>query len=220
MSIVRPEFHLKLRPFLAIHTVLLVGVSPTVPVDNFALHDKHLTFLYRHYQRCYYFALKAMPLQANDALSDLQKLQEIMMKFYLSIACCCLLRSSNKPKRKEYNQAIAAAKMILEQVAPECAHNYENKRQLLQAEIHSCNKKDKAARQAYKMAILSAKSSKLLHEEGLACELAGKHCQRANDERQAKEYFSQALKCYQQWGCKVKVDSLTNELSDSEKSMG
>ena len=143
------------------------------------------------------------------------------MKFYLSIACCSLVRSSkSKPKRKEYNKSISAAKMMLTQLAPECAHNYENKRKLLQAEIHSCDNHDVAARQAYKEAIKSAKSSNFIHEEGLACELAGKHCQRANDERQAKEYFSQALKCYQQWGCKVKVDSLTNELSDSEKSKG
>lgn len=155
-----------------------------------------------------------MPLQANDAISDLQKLQEVMMKFYLSIACCCLLRSSNKPKRKEYNEAITEAKMILEKLAPECAHNYENKLKLLQAEMHSCSKKDKAARQAYIMAIMLAKSSNFNHEEGLACELAGKHCQRANDKRQAKEYFSQALKCYQKWGCEVKVDALTKELSD------
>ena len=167
-----------------------------------------------HYQRCHYFASKSAPLQANDAIADLQKLQEVVMKFYLSIACCNLLRTENKPKRKEYNKAIAAAKMLLEQLAPECAHNYEHKLKLLQAEIHSCNLQDKAARKAYKMAIMSAKSSKFMHEEGLACELAGKHCQRANDKRLAKEYFRQALECYQKWGCKLKVDALTNELSE------
>ena len=167
-----------------------------------------------HYQRCHYFASKSAPLQANDAIADLQKLQEVVMKFYLSIACCSLLRSNHPTKRKECNEAITAAKTLLEQLAPECAHNYEHKRKLLQAEIHSCKNKDKAARQAYKMAIMSAKSSKFIHEEGLACELAGKHCQRANDRRQAKEYFRQALKCYQKWGCKLKVDALTKELSD------
>ena len=138
------------------------------------------------------------------------------MKFYLSLACCNLLRTSNKPKKKEYDKAIAAAEVMLGQLAPECARNYEHKRRLLQAEVHSCKNKDKAARKAYKMAIMSAKSSKFIHEEGLACELAGQHCQRADDKRQAKEYFSQALECYQKWGCKLKVDALTNELSDLE----
>ena len=87
-----------------------------------------------------------MPLQANDSLTDVHKLQEVVMKFHLSIACCNLLRSSNKPKKKEYNEAIKAAKTLLEQLAPECAHNYEHKRRLLQAEVHSCKNKDKAAR--------------------------------------------------------------------------
>jgi len=137
-----------------------------------------------------------------------------MMKFYLSLACCNLLRTSNKPKKKEYDKAIAAAEVMLGQLAPECAHNYEHKRKLLQAEIHSCNRDDTAARQAYRVAIMSANFSKFNHEEGLACELAGKHCQRANDKWQAKEYFIQALRCYQKWGCKVKVDALTNNLSD------
>ena len=65
---------------------------------------------------------------------------------------------------------------------------------------------------SYAAAISSACSSKFIHEQGLACELAGYHYKKNGDLSGARSFFEQAKKCYTDWGSQMKVDSVTHEL--------
>ena len=65
---------------------------------------------------------------------------------------------------------------------------------------------------SYAAAIDSARSSGFIHEQGLACELAGYHCKKIFDLRNARSFFDQAKECYTEWGSQMKVDSVTRQL--------
>ena len=64
----------------------------------------------------------------------------------------------------------------------------------------------------YDKAIASARKSKFIHEEGLACEKAGFYHKRIKDDQSAVKYFRQARDCYEKWGSNFKVAFVQGEL--------
>jgi hypothetical protein len=90
---------------------------------------------------------------------------------------------------------------------------------LLQAEQFSFQSKNSAANMAYAAAINSAHSSGFIHEQGLACELAGYHYNRICDFSTARSYFDQAKQCYTEWGCQLKVENVTRRASSLTTNM-
>ena len=84
--------------------------------------------------------------------------------------------------------------------------------QLLEAEQFSLNGKQDEANASYVAAISFARSSGFIHEQGLACELAGYHCKNAGDGSSAWSFFDQAKRCYMEWGSQMKVESVTHQL--------
>jgi hypothetical protein len=66
----------------------------------------------------------------------------------------------------------------------------------------------------YDASIASAKKSRFIHEQGLACEKAGVYCMRTRDVRKASVYFTQARQCYEEWGSSMKVDFIQKKLDD------
>jgi len=83
---------------------------------------------------------------------------------------------------------------------------------LLEAEHLSFQNLNIEAQASYAAAISSARSSGFIHEQGLACELAGYHCKNAGDGSSAAIFFDQAKRCYIEWGSQMKVDSVTEQL--------
>jgi len=79
--------------------------------------------------------------------------------------------------------------------------------------LSSTGKKDKA-RVSFNAAISAAKSSKFVHEQGLACELAAFHCLRYGDNDSALHLFQQARDCYITWGSEVKVESIKQQIKN------
>jgi hypothetical protein len=92
--------------------------------------------------------------------------------------------------------------------------NYRNKVYLLQAEKHSFKGRDEEARTSYGSAIIAARTSKFVHEQGLACECAGFHCKRMGDLEQAWRFFNQARNCYEKWGSSMKVQFVTRQMDE------
>ena len=84
----------------------------------------------------------------------------------------------------------------------------------MEAESLSHLGKNEEARASYAAVITSACSSRFVHEQGLACELAGFHCKKVGDHRSALGYFNQAKECYAEWGSQMKVDSVTRQLDN------
>jgi len=72
--------------------------------------------------------------------------------------------------------------------------------------------KNDEAKIAYDAAIAASSSSKFIHEQGLACELAGFHYTRIEKYDTAREFFNQAKTCYNEWGSQMKVKHVTDQI--------
>jgi hypothetical protein len=72
--------------------------------------------------------------------------------------------------------------------------------------------RNEEASSSYAAAILASRSSRFVHEQGLACELAGFHYKKIGDLRRACSFFNQANLCYTEWGSDVKVAFITRQL--------
>merc|ERR1719356_2218805 len=91
--------------------------------------------------------------------------------------------------------------------------NYTNKRLLLEAEMYSAANKKVQAKAAYDAAIAASQSSKFVHEQGLACEMAALHYWHSEcDFKTSNSLFQQALACYTEWECKPKIDAITRKI--------
>ena len=97
--------------------------------------------------------------------------------------------------------------------AAECSEwNFQNKASLLLAEKLSSSSKHEKAEVHYMKAIEESRSSHFVHEEGLACELAGMHYGRRGDITKAKELFQQAENCYETWGSAAKIRQVQKKI--------
>ena len=90
---------------------------------------------------------------------------------------------------------------------------FRNKLHLLEAELFSYKGRNKDANSLYAAAIIASKSSKFIHEQGLACELAGFHYKKIGDLQRAWGFFNQAKLCYTEWGSEMKVECITRQLA-------
>jgi len=97
--------------------------------------------------------------------------------------------------------------------------NFRNKVHLLEAENFSYQNDHEEAKASYAAAITSARCSRFIHEQGLACELAGYHYKKMNDLRSAWSFFNQAKQCYAEWGSQMKVDSVTRQMETFQISL-
>ena len=138
-----------------------------------------------------------------------------LSSYSLSFTLLCeglyLIQSQKKKKSKEtLRLAIAAGR----ELASMSEHNFLNKKELLEAELYSFEKKNDSALASYDSSIASARNSRFTHEQGLACERAGFHCKKVNDKGRALQYFQQARECYEEWGSSVKVDFIKKEMDN------
>ena len=92
--------------------------------------------------------------------------------------------------------------------------NHRHMHQLLEAEWNSTQKDSDVATVAplYDAAIATARNSRYIHAQGLACEKAGFYHKGKNDAQSAVKYFKQARECYEKWGSNMKVVSIQREL--------
>mmetsp|Transcript_13921 Transcript_13921/g.25199 ORF Transcript_13921/g.25199 Transcript_13921/m.25199 type:complete len:91 (+) Transcript_13921:1792-2064(+) len=78
--------------------------------------------------------------------------------------------------------------------------------------MYSFERKGPDARSSYAAAITSSRSSRYVHEQGLACELAGLHYKKRGEEQTALDFFQQAKECYVRWGSQMKVESVNQQM--------
>jgi hypothetical protein len=69
------------------------------------------------------------------------------------------------------------------------------------------------AKASYVASISSAEVSGFIHEQGLACELASKHCKKLGDNSSARNFLNQAKVCYTEWGSQMRADSIARQLN-------
>jgi len=133
-----------------------------------------------------------------------------IITFYHGVASFSLLKRQRTSKLRQIpKEAIATLKTA----AQYSKWNYGNKVYLLEAELASYEGRNEEAKSSYAAAILASRSSKFIHEQGLACELAGFHYKKIGDSRRAWGFFNQAKLCYAEWGSEMKVESIAQQLS-------
>ncbi|KAL7543351.1 hypothetical protein ACHAXR_012671 [Thalassiosira sp. AJA248-18] len=159
-----------------------------------------------HSERCHHYVGKM--LQTASAPG---RLNSIMVMFIHGLNSFQVLKRQNTAKLRAIpKNAIATLKAAN-------AHsrwNFRNKVHLLEAENFSFQGNHDEAKASYAAAITSARCSRFIHEQALACELAGFHYIKMGDLRSACGFLNQAKQCYAEWGSQIKVDSVTRQLEN------
>jgi len=155
------------------------------------------------YERAVYYAERKL----GDERS---KFRIVTSEFYNGLALIGMFR------RKRTSALMKRIKTSITELNGAAEHsqwNFQNKEYLLMAELSSIsNQSNVAILEWYDKAIDRAKRSKFIHEEGLACELAGCHCSSVGERSIALTYFSEAKKCYSEWGSRMKVKFIENQI--------
>jgi hypothetical protein len=120
-------------------------------------------------------------------------------------------------KKKMKVSRMEKVREMIEEMKVAAYHSEANHRHmllLLEAEWNSIQKDCDVATVAplYDAAIATARTSKYIHAQGLACEKAGFYHKGKNDAQSAVKYFKQARECYEKWGSNMKVVSIQREL--------
>ncbi|KAL3797054.1 hypothetical protein ACHAW5_009640 [Stephanodiscus triporus] len=123
------------------------------------------------------------------------------------------MNSFQLQKKTKFRSIQSNAIIVLKNAASLSSWNFLNKVHLLEAEQFSHQNHKDEAQASYAAAINSARSSGFIHEQGLACELAGHHHKKFDDFRSAWSFFDQAKRCYTEWGSQMKVESVTQQLN-------
>ncbi|KAL3822373.1 hypothetical protein ACHAXA_010851 [Cyclostephanos tholiformis] len=167
---------------------------------NRALH----AFWQGHSERCQHYIKKFLAV-----VSDERRIDRITISFIYGLNSFQLLRMRPKTKHRAImRQSI----QVLKSAAELSSWNFQNKVELLEAEEFSHDGNHNKAMASYLAAINSAQSSSFIHEQGLACELAGYHCKNVGDRDAAWSFFDQAKRCYTEWGSELKIDSVALQL--------
>lgn len=78
--------------------------------------------------------------------------------------------------------------------------------------MHAANGKKDKAKVSFNAAISAARSSRFVHEQGLACEHAALFCLKHDDKEGAANMLKHARECYMRWGSMLKVESIEKRL--------
>lgn len=154
-------------------------------------------------ERCNYFAEKM--LQSTEGARQ----HHIFITFYYALNSFKVAETVHTQKLRAVPEGAVAT---LKSATELSKWNFQNKVELLQAEIYHREDKLDKSKEAYYAAIASAKKSKFIHEEGLACEKAACHFKKIGDTSEALKLFSQARDCYANWGSEVKVNDIDKQI--------
>mmetsp|Transcript_7945 Transcript_7945/g.17919 ORF Transcript_7945/g.17919 Transcript_7945/m.17919 type:complete len:1329 (+) Transcript_7945:91-4077(+) len=164
-----------------------------------------------HSERCHHYIGKV--LQMSNATEGLNG---IVITYIHGLNSFQVLKRQNTSKlRLIPKNAIAALKTA----TSHSRWNFRNKVHLLEAENFSFQGNNEEAKASYAAAITSARCSRFVHEQGLACELAGHHYKKIGNHRSAWSFYDQAKQCYAEWGSQMKVDGITRQLESFRITM-
>jgi hypothetical protein len=116
------------------------------------------------------------------------------------IAFQCARRESNDLRKEEWMRRGESASKRMRCLSDHLAWNWENKSLLLIAEkMYTEGNFDQAA-SCYDKAVRSANQHRFIHEEAMACELAGDFYYERNFLQKSHVFFRHSINCYMKWG--------------------
>ncbi|KAL3791816.1 hypothetical protein HJC23_002447 [Cyclotella cryptica] len=148
----------------------------------------------------------------DDSMKKKVPFRVIYIGFFSGLASASLYSYGKKNSQRHLSN-VAKSLEILEKAANFSVWNFKNKASLLRATMLAITAEDDAVIQSeFNRAILASRSSKFVHEEGLACELAGMHYKKRGMKSLALSFFHQAELCYKSWGSHVKVRQMVRQI--------
>jgi hypothetical protein len=184
------------------------------------------TYVYRHSETAnFHKAVQSFWLGYNERChhyieklfdNNCGRFHRLIAMFYYGLNAFSLLRKGQLAASR-LKQLPLEALTVLKDAEALSKWNFRNKVFLLEAELQSHRGNKDEARTTYAAAITSARASRFIHEQGLACECAGFHCKRVGDHNQARDFFNQAKICYNQWGSSMKVEFCNRQMNLLEK---
>jgi PAS domain S-box-containing protein len=140
--------------------------------------------------------------------------------FYGALARAAAFDSAAERMRQEHLAALADHHRQLAIWAANCPENFENRAALVGAEIARIEGREIDAIRLYEQATRSAREHGFVHNEGVACETAGRFYAARGLETSANAHLRNARRCYLRWGADGKVkqlDRLYPHLADPEQ---
>ena len=177
------------------------ALKNSIPSETLYFHRVIQSYWIGHSERCHHYAEKL--LQTSDG-----RHHKTIIMFYRGLNAFQMMKRSNASKHK------ITARNALDAMKSAATHskwNYRNKFLLLEAETLSFGGKQEEARSAYAAAITASRSSRFVHEQALACELAGFHYKKLGNNEKACDFFNHAKKLYTEWGSTMKADSVSRQ---------
>ena len=128
-----------------------------------------------------------------------------MLNFYVGLTACYFGRAKQD---SSWKVEVEKASNLIELSFNHSTWNFENKLLLLKAESHYTKGEANEAAKCYEASIKSARVHKFVHEEAVACELAGYFFKEQGDETKSCNMFIQARDAYIKWGATGKANLL------------
>ncbi|MCO4763760.1 MAG: AAA family ATPase [Myxococcales bacterium] len=150
-----------------------------------------------------------------DAVLGMPWMPDIEMLYALA----CLQIPAETPG---HGKRLRRSRKVLKKLktwAANAPSNFLQKDELVAAELARVKGRHSAAMNAYEVAIAIARKNGFLHDEALACELAGRFNLTQGRARMARSYLMDARYAYARWGATSKVQLLESEFPALKHAM-
>ncbi len=121
-------------------------------------------------------------------------------------------RESNNSRKDEWMKRGESVTKLMACLNDHSMWNWENKAWLLDAEKMFTEGNYLRAASSYDRAVRSANEHRFVHEEALACELAGDFYYARNLYQKSLAFFKNSVSCYQRWGAYAVARRLESRL--------
>ena len=180
---------------------MMMNDKVQVDFENLLMLEITISFIFRDMDK----AQQISTLIRENMDLEILVFNMIIIQFYVGLTACYYARQSQEEDH------ISEAQKICDKLKWLVTHsqwNWENKYLLLQAECHYAQGEISKATDSYEASIKSAEEHKFIHEQAIACELAGYFYKEQGDEAKANTAFEQARVAYIKWGAMGKTNSL------------
>ncbi len=130
---------------------------------------------------------------------------ELVFYFYQSLALTGIYSSLSPHEKSQALKKLKANIKRLRQYEWLCRENYQQKRQLVEAEYQRVLGNREKARNLYDEAIRTAVENHMIQDEAICWERTGLFYKAQHHDLLAEFYFRNALHAYQRWGATAKV---------------
>ncbi len=170
------------------------------------LNKMFVVFWFRRYEEAGELALKYDSSRMFGVADALHVFYRTLIALHLA------RRNSDDAKWVEVaEKGLASFRMW----AQHSSWNFEHRLLLIEAEWHYAKGELESAEPKYKAAIESARSHRMVNEEGLWNELLSYFYDSNGNAEDSKEHLKEARSCYEKWGATALVDRIDSTCKDS-----